>query len=213
VVWAVVLGVAVLSIAGALGFILVKGGDGKSDTVAEGDTSTSASTTSTTSVTSDTTEATAGGSDGSAGTFAQRVADGYPAEANAAMDAEIRSMLYEWHTDIGAGRESEAWNLLTNRKRAQIRAEDGQSAWWKAQSDFGSKLAVSGLDVDIDVLEGDGVVRVMVSGMVWNGCEWKGLTWVRYEGGQWHYDPGYSVTPEREREWKPRVGELLGSSC
>jgi len=39
------------------------------------------------------------------------------------------------------------------------------------------------------------------------------LTWVKYEGGQWTYDPGYSTTPARRRTWQPRTGELLGGAC
>jgi hypothetical protein len=63
-----------------------------------------------------------------------------------------------------------------------------------------------------------GVVQVRVTGMGWSApyrhCRtWSGITWVKYEGGQWKYDPGYSTTRERKREWKSRYAELLGGSC
>ena len=64
----------------------------------------------------------------------------------------------------------------------------------------------------------EGVAQVDITGMSWSkpgaSCtEWSGITWVKYEDGAWKYDPGYSTTPQREREWKPRYAELLGGQC
>jgi hypothetical protein len=44
-------------------------------------------------------------------------------------------------------------------------------------------------------------------------AEWSGLTWVKYENGEWRYDPGYSTTRQRKRAWASRYGQLLGTSC
>jgi hypothetical protein len=68
------------------------------------------------------------------------------------------------------------------------------------------------------VNEATGVVQVMVTGMRWTKpgatcSEWSGVTWVRWENGGWYYDPGYSTTPQRTRDWKNRFSELLGGSC
>jgi hypothetical protein len=65
---------------------------------------------------------------------------------------------------------------------------------------------------------GSGVAQVDVTGMTWDkpgaSCtEWSGITWVKYEAGSWKYDPGYSTTPQREREWKSRFSQLLGGQC
>ena len=58
----------------------------------------------------------------------------------------------------------------------------------------------------------------MVTGMRWlkpnaRCSQWSGLTWMKYESGDWLYDPGYSTTPERTAEWESRYSELLGGQC
>ena len=74
---------------------------------------------------------------------------------------------------------------------------------------FGIRVSIQDLDAKT------GVARVLVGGMHYSktNCEWRGVTWVRYEDGGWKYDPGYSTTPQREREWKNRFTELLGGAC
>jgi hypothetical protein len=131
----------------------------------------------------------------------------------------IRQVLYEHHDDIVSGDYAGAWDLMSERKQRQKLREDGYGAWEAAQRTLTPYLAPSGIRVRVDDVDRNtGVARVMVTGMGWSkpgaGCaEWSGITWVKYENGGWYYDPGYSTTPQRERDWKNRFGELLGGSC
>jgi hypothetical protein len=134
------------------------------------------------------------------------------------MASAIQSVLLAYHEDILAGRLQDAWSLLSARKRQQALSESGYAAWAKSQSSLAPYLTPAGLTVRIDALESDGVARLLLSGMDWSApgspcSEWSGLTWAKYEGSEWTYDPGYSTTPERERAWQPRYDELLGVGC
>lgn len=143
---------------------------------------------------------------------------GFPAVGETEMAGEIQAVLLAFHEDVVARRFQGAWALLSPRKRRQTEREDGYRGWAKAQASLSPYLSPAGLTVRIDALEDEGVARVLVAGMDWSApgspcSEWSGLTWAKYEGGAWAYDPGYSTTPERERSWKPRYSELLGASC
>jgi hypothetical protein len=135
------------------------------------------------------------------------------------MASDIQDLLLDFHQQVVAGNTQAAWNLLTPRKRAQVRREDGYGAWSRAQATLRNDLDPEGLEVSIENVDPDtGVARVDVTGMYWYkpgaGCdEWSGLTWVKYEDGEWLYDPGFSTTPARRRAWEPRFSELLGGAC
>jgi hypothetical protein len=143
---------------------------------------------------------------------------GFPAVSRAAMAQEIQSLLLAYHEDVIEDRVHDAWILLSARKRAQNLRESGYAKWARAQASLAPYLTPAGIAVHVDALESDGVARVLVTGMKWSApgspcSEWSGLTWVKYENGNWTYDPGYSTTAERERIWKPRRPELLGATC
>ena len=143
---------------------------------------------------------------------------GFPAVSRAQMAQEIQSLLLAYHEDVVEDRVHDAWILLSARKRAQNLRESGYAQWARAQGSLAPYLTPAGIAVRVDALEDDGVARVLVTGMRWSApgsscSEWSGLTWVKYEGGSWTYDPGYSTTAERERTWKPRRPELLGATC
>jgi hypothetical protein len=135
------------------------------------------------------------------------------------MREDIRTMLLEHHQDLVNGDFRGAWDLMTARKQRQKERDPGYGQWVEGQKTLARYLDPSGLDVQVeDVDRTTGVVRVMVTGMAWNkpsaSCSsWSGLTWVRWEQGAWRYDPGYSTTPQRTRQWKSRFSELLGGSC
>jgi hypothetical protein len=144
--------------------------------------------------------------------------NGLPRIGRTMMGEEIQVLLLDYHEDVVAGEFRSAWALLSARKRRQDLAEYGYPKWKQAQASLSGYLAPAGLKARIDGPEGEGVVRVDVTGMGWSApgspcSEWSGLTWVRYEGGAWTYDPGYSTTPARRRSWQPRTAELLGANC
>lgn len=142
-----------------------------------------------------------------------------PGVSTQAMQAEIQHMLLEWHEDVVDGKYHAAWELLSSRKQMQDSNEYGYAAWVKNQSTLRPYLDPSGLQVSVENTEpSTGVAQVDVTGMGWDKpgapcTEWSGITWVKYEDGAWKYDPGYSTTPQREREWKSRFSELLGGRC
>jgi Prokaryotic RING finger family 1 len=135
------------------------------------------------------------------------------------MQSEIQQMLLTWHEDVVHKNYSAAWELLSHRKQIQDEREYGYSTWVKNQSTLNPYLNPSGLQASIQQTEADEAVALVdVTGMTWDKpgapcTEWSGITWVKYEDGSWKYDPGYSTTPQREREWKPRFAELLGGGC
>lgn len=143
---------------------------------------------------------------------------GFPSKSTAQMAQDIQAVLLAFHEDVVAERFHDAWSLQSARKRAQYLREQGYAKWKKNQDSLTPYLSPAGLTVRIDNLEGDGIARVLLTGMGWSEpgspcSEWSGLTWVKYEGGRWTYDPGYSTTADRQRVWKPRIGELLGVGC
>jgi hypothetical protein len=142
----------------------------------------------------------------------------FPSSNRALMASEIQETLLAYHEDVVYRNFQEAWSLLSARKRAQAEGEDGYAAWAKNQATLLPYLSPAGLTVRIDGLEPGGVARVALSGMGWSDpqspcSEWSGLTWAKYEREHWTYDPGYSTTPARRREWQPRSSELLGEGC
>jgi hypothetical protein len=142
-----------------------------------------------------------------------------PDASEAEMAADVQALLLDFHQDVVSGSPRAAWALLSARKRAQVRREDGYAAWSKAQASLSGYLDPGGIEVTMEDTDPDtGVARVRVTGMDWSkpgaGCaQWSGLTWVKYEDGTWTYDPGYSTTPERRRQWERRFDDLLGGSC
>jgi Prokaryotic RING finger family 1 len=140
-------------------------------------------------------------------------------ESTDQMAPEIQDMLREFHTDVVSGDYRSAWNLMSARKQHQSLEKYGYAGWVSNQSTLRPYLDPSGLTVSIEETNpSNGVATVDVTGMGWNkpgaSCsEWSGITWVKYEAGAWRYDPGYSTSPQREREWKSRYSELLGGQC
>jgi hypothetical protein len=135
------------------------------------------------------------------------------------MRQSIQALLHRFHDDVVSGDYHAAWALLSERKKSQELRKDGYGAWVANQRTLTPYLNPSGLHATIDDVDRTtGVVRVMVTGMTWSAphahcSHWTGVTWAKYENGAWHYDPGYSTTPQRKRAWKSRFAELLGGSC
>lgn len=143
---------------------------------------------------------------------------GFPVEPRQQMSRGVRQVLLGYHQAVVNGEFQRAWRLLSKRKQVQALREDGYAKWREAQATLTPYLEPGGVGVQIVSLEGGGVARVDVGGMGWyapgSSCsEWSGITWVKYERGDWYYDPGYSTTAAREREWKSRFDKLLGTTC
>lgn len=147
-------------------------------------------------------------------------ADGFlPAVSREQMRVDIQALLLRFHEDIVGGDFSDAWNLLSARRQRLELRERGYRQWVKNQKTLTPYLDPEGIHVGIDELDpSSGVARVTVTGMDWSApnarCnQWSGVTWVKYEQGEWRYDPGYSTTRLRKLQWKHRFSELLGGSC
>ncbi|HEV7482902.1 MAG TPA: hypothetical protein VGO13_07370 [Solirubrobacterales bacterium] len=145
-------------------------------------------------------------------------ASGFPEQSRPQMQEYIRRLLLGYHEAVVDGQFQDAWQLLSKRKQRQALDEDGYAQWRQAQASLSPYLEPDGVRATIDALEDEGVARVYVSGMGWSAptspcSEWSGLTWVKYERGAWYYDPGYSTTPQRERQWDGRYDQLMGVGC
>jgi hypothetical protein len=194
--------VLLVGVGAAAAIVLARGGGGGSTTTVAGTEARQ-------------TESTSGAPEGE---VAEVDSNGLPPVGRAAMEGEIQGLLRSYHEEVVAQDFRAAWALLSARKRQQNLAEYGYREWMEAQASLSGYLSPAGLGARIDGFEGDGVVRVDVSGMGWSDpgsrcSEWSGLTWVRYEEGNWAYDPGYSTTDARRRTWQPRSAELLGANC
>jgi hypothetical protein len=143
---------------------------------------------------------------------------GFPEVSRSRMNEEITSLLQGYHEDVVEENFQGAWAILSPRKRRQYLREYGYHKWAAAQASLSSYLDPYGLEANLVSLEGEGVARVDVTGMGWSKpgapcSEWSGLTWVKYEGDEWTYDPGYSTTSARRATWRPRGARLLGGDC
>lgn len=143
---------------------------------------------------------------------------GVPEVSREQMNGEARDVIAGYHEAVVEGDFQRAWQLLTSRKREQALEEGSYEKWREAQASLSPYLDPYGVRAHVVALEGDGVARIDVTGMTWSApgatcSEWSGLTWVRYERGGWYYDPGYSTTPRREREWEDRYDKLMGTNC
>jgi hypothetical protein len=135
------------------------------------------------------------------------------------MTQEVQALLLQYHEDLVAGDSASAWQLLSRRKQHQELVQDGYAKWVAAQESLAPYLDPSGIRVRILATDpATGVATVRVTGMTWSAphakCkEWSGITWAKYESGTWKYDPGYSTTVARKRQWKNRYNQLLGTQC
>lgn len=146
---------------------------------------------------------------------------GLDAMSESEMSAQIQDLLLTWHEDIVNGDYRAAWNAYSARQRHhQIYDKYGYGPWVTGQEGLHDYLDPSGLRVHIDGREPEDVVRVRLTGMTYSApsahCadhQWKGITWVKYEGGEFTYDPGWSTTAARDRKWSRRPSETLGAIC
>lgn len=142
-----------------------------------------------------------------------------PSVSDTEMTSQIREMFATYYRNIVDGDLDTAFALLSARKQNTALRRSGLDGWKRAQAGFVSYLDSSGLQVQMDYADpATGVVRVRLSGMAYtnpaSSCTtWSGITWVKYEKDAFHYDPGYSTTPQRTRDWKDRESELLGIGC
>jgi hypothetical protein len=148
----------------------------------------------------------------------EATSSGFPDVSRPQMDEEATSLLLSYHEDVVEEDFQSAWALLSSRKRKQYLGEYGYRKWSVDQATLTPYLRPYGLEANVVSLEGNGVARVDVTGMGWNKpgapcSEWSGLTWVKYERGEWTYDPGYSTTAARRATWQPRSTRLLGGDC
>lgn len=134
--------------------------------------------------------------------------------------AVIRQVLYQHHEDIVQGNFRAAWNLTSPQYQAQKMSQPGgYNAWLGYQKTLQPYLVPAGLQVSIVSWDpSQQVATVNLTGMGWtdpksNCTSWQGITWVHYENGQWYYEPGYSISPQRRAQWQSRSSQLLGGTC
>jgi len=155
----------------------------------------------------------------------------FPNELNSKMVSDITQLIRSWHEHINAGNFDAAWGDLSSRKQRQIindrtgtgttgRYPNGRSSWQIGQSSLVGTLDAKYVDVRLvqPSYKDEAVMSIYVSNMPYSGnpsvcSDWRGYTWVRYEGGQWKYEPGFQTTAERNDYWASREAETLGVNC
>ena len=159
---------------------------------------------------------------------------GFPPTPIESQRQAIERMFTEWHNAADRGDRDTMWRLLSNRKKSQINRGvygatdsdgnlyadyDNRREWEEVQASLAGDLDTAGVRVDLigPSYSQDRVRTIRVKGMTQRstGCEWDGITWVRFDGQQWLYEPGYLVTPERRDDWAVanERDELLGAQC
>jgi hypothetical protein len=139
-----------------------------------------------------------------------------PSISRDAMTRQIRTMFRDYHQSLAHGRLDHAFSLMSERKRQDVLDDDLLDEWKQDGASFGKQIEPSRLQVKIVATDAKaGIAAVRISGMPYHDpaslCKtWSGVTWVKYEHGAFHYDPGYSTTTAREAEWKPRALETFG---
>lgn len=162
---------------------------------------------------------TGGASTDAGGEDVEKRASVLPSISRTEMSDQIRQTFATYYQNIIDGDLDAAFNLLSERKQNAALREDGIDAWKEAQAALSSFLDPSELKVTLEYADPTtGVARVRLDGMTYSNpsspCStWAGITWVKYEQGGFRYDPGYSTTPQRARDWKHRYSELLGTGC
>ena len=161
----------------------------------------------------------------------------FPNISNEEMDGDIRRLIRDWYGYIAEGDLGSAWELLTPRKRRQIRENadghfpKGYESWANGVRGLKGRIDPSGVSITKrQSYKDEGAMTIKVKGIRFNpprGCSNHpqgfpgGITWVRYdeESERWLYEPGKSVTAQRKQDWRPggthlHFGErLLGHVC
>lgn len=152
---------------------------------------------------------------------------GFPQVSKEKQRLDIEALIREWHSAAFAGDTETIWNLLSSRKQDQINrgkfgalnsegtfdADYKDREGWEEDQTFQSPTSTQ--NVRIRFIEPsypeEGVRSIEVTGLVEGGCPFEGVTWVKFEGGSWRYEPGYLVNPKRKKDWKARESKTLRS--
>ena len=126
-----------------------------------------------------------------------------PAESDSQMVSEIKTVIDAHHQAVASGDYSSAFSYLSSRKQ-ESPVHDSPSC--KDASCWGATMEGrlrSGLNTPVDSQvqirkkfpkQGDVEIWVSLPDYQCPNNAWEGITWVRYENGEWKYDPGYSTT-------------------
>lgn len=138
------------------------------------------------------------------------------------MEREIADVVGQHHRLLQQGSYRSAFALLSARKQHQLENEVGFDGWRNNQTDLRRYVGnLDALDVTIQSLDRrHGVATIMITGPRFDlpnnacGSRYSGITWAKYEDGSWTYEPGFSTTPQRRREWGgSRRYETLAYTC
>jgi len=133
---------------------------------------------------------------------------------------QITRILLAHHRALVRGDFRRAWALTSARYRAKkLREAGGYPEWASNQRTVQRYISPESLRVTIRSFDArSGVATIRVAGMGWSApsspCRtFEGITWAKLDGGNWRYEPGYSISDKRRAMWEPRGAELLGAGC
>ncbi|MEA2474319.1 MAG: hypothetical protein QOE06_2234 [Thermoleophilaceae bacterium] len=142
-----------------------------------------------------------------------------PPVSNAVMATQVTSLLRGFYQAQIAGDYTAQRQLTTRRYQRKVIDRLGFSRWVANQL-FGTRHFTGAQNIDATIVDtdpADGSATVSMRGLSLDPhtkCStWEGITWARFEGGSWRYDPSVKATPTRELQWSQRSGEVLGAGC
>jgi len=148
-----------------------------------------------------------------------------PSNSRSSMQRQVKSVIREHHQLIANGDLAGAFALMSRRKRARPLYDNPEctnsTCWAPAMDPLRSGLAnpVRPSVRITRLYKRSGVAEIKVK-LPRPNCPtgyWEGITWAKYEGGRWTYDPGWK-TDETQRAQYDGPGDtqdarLLGVGC
>jgi predicted Ser/Thr protein kinase len=144
-----------------------------------------------------------------------------PAQTPIVMKKQIHDLIVRFYRAQIRGQYAVQRGLLTPRyQRQQHLSVPSQYARWQRNQSVGTRWFRGASNITVEIVSrdpADGSVAVDVRGLRYvdpgASCSfWEGITWARYEGSGWLYDPSPQATSARRAEWANRSAEVIGGA-
>ncbi len=150
-----------------------------------------------------------------------------PNQSRAAMQKSIKKVIRRHHQLIADGNYAAAYSLYSRRKQNHPLYEEpgcqSYSCWAPAMTPLQSGLTnpVTASVRVVRTFKRSGVAEIHAV-LPMPSCPtgaWEGITWAKYEGGRWTYDPGWKTDEWERRQYKSTNNgntqnpQLLGIGC
>ncbi|MEA2466909.1 MAG: hypothetical protein QOJ57_1035 [Thermoleophilaceae bacterium] len=142
-----------------------------------------------------------------------------PDESRAQMTTEITDLLRRFY-QVQIDRNYGKLRTLTTKRYQREKIDSVGFTKWVENQQTGAMWFKDAQNIDVSIKAtdpADGTVTVSATGMGYtqqtSDCTlWEGITWVRWEHGQWLYDPSVTATAARKAKWAGSDA-VIGSGC